>query len=150
MIAWLLAVIAGAAFLVLAADVPRVALVAGFVALGVAWLIVFTWHRRKLAELRELHVDAGQGQFTPIRHGLRWPKRCTYCHHRVESWREAGVHQDPARSPCAAQRARLEAAELAAELAEADQPKWTAEVIPGPAAGLDTMTDELEGSETER
>lgn len=133
-------VIIGALFLVLVVDVPRIALVTGFVALVIGALAVITYHRRKLAELRELHTDH-EGLLALVNKAQRWPKRCVRCHHRVWSHREASDHANPALSPCAILAETQEAAELAADRAEAEAKPWTAEVLTT-RGGVDTLTDD--------
>lgn len=139
--------LAASVFIVIAIDLPRVAVLAATVALIVCALALALHHRRKLAELREMHVDQGFGQFRPINYGLRWPKRCTYCHQRVHSWKEAGAHQDPKVSSCAVLIERNEAELAATERAQAEAVPWTATVIPrgGGAGAVDTLEDEDEG-----
>jgi hypothetical protein len=137
----LIGVIIGALFLVLVVDVPRIALVAGFVAVILGALAVVLYHRRKLAELRELHTEH-EGLYVLVSKAQRWPKRCVRCHHRIWSHREGSDHADPELSPCAAMAEAQEARELAADRAAAEAPGWTAEVIPGPRGGVDTLTDE--------
>jgi hypothetical protein len=142
----LIGVILAALFFVLTVAVPRIAIVIAFAAVLIAWLALLLWHRRKLAELRELHVDKGLGQWRPVAIGLRWPKRCVHCQLRVHNWAEAGAHQDPSRSACAAHLIAVEAREAADEQAAREAPQWTATVIPsgapGPSAGFDTMLGE--------
>jgi hypothetical protein len=142
----LIGVIIAALFVVLIIDVPRIAVVAGLVALGIGWLAVLTWHRRQLAELREREGQL-EGRWIPVNRAVRWPKRCGDCHHRVNNWAEALAHRDPDRSPCAALRAALEARADAEQLERAAAPEWTAEVIPGPRGGIDTLTDDEEGGD---
>jgi hypothetical protein len=136
-------VIIGALFLVLVVDVPRVGLVTGFVALALGALALVLWHRRQLAELRELHTEH-EGLFVLVSKAQRWPKSCVACHQRVYSHREASRHSDPALSPCAALAEAREARQLADDRAAAEAPRWTAEVIPSSRGGVDTLTDEAE------
>lgn len=135
-----LGVILAAIVVVIIVDVPRIAVLGGTVALLACWLGLALWHRRKLAELRELHT-AHEGLYALVSKAQRWPKRCVRCHHRIWSHREGNDHADPELSPCAAMAEAQEARELAADRAAAEAPGWTAEVIT-PRGGVDTLTDD--------
>lgn len=139
-----LGTLAASAFLVMVIDIPRIALLAGFVALGIGALANVLYHRRKLAELRELHVPF-KGQWRKLHAHMPWPKVCRYCSAHVWDWRAAGVHTDPELSACAA---LASAREKAAELPPEPAPQWTAAVIE--RAGMDTLTDDNEADQVER
>jgi hypothetical protein len=108
-------------------------LAAALLLLGFAGLVLY--HRRKVAELRELHSET-TGHWRRVNRLAAWPKECLSCGSPAYSWRAVGAHGDPGRSACAAHVTRLERAEAAPET-------WSATVSHGAGAGsVDTLTDD--------
>jgi hypothetical protein len=105
---------------------------AALLLLGAAGLAL--WHRRKVAELRELHNDV-IGGWRRISTVTPWPKECRSCGQPAYSWAATRVHRDQQTSACAAHLARQEAAE--------DAPvSWSVTVGPGSGEGsVDTLTE---------
>lgn len=95
------------------------------------------WHRRKLAELRDLEIGT-MGGWRRVNQFTTWPRACRACGLVAHDWRSIRTHGDPESSACAAFRARKEAAETAPETA------WTADVVTSQdgAGAIDTLTEE--------
>ena len=73
-------------------------LAAGGVGLAAAGLVL--WHRRRVAELHELHnVIVGRYRRTGF---AAWPKACQDCGAQVPDWRAVRAHDDAGTSACAA------------------------------------------------
>ena len=72
-------------------------LAAGGVLLAATGLVL--WHRRRMAELREMHnVVVGRYRRVGV---VAWPKMCRYCGATVHDWRACEAH-DGQWSACAA------------------------------------------------
>ena len=135
-------VIAGALFVIVmvrAADwAATKVLWIGAVMLVLGWAALWLYHRRKLAELRDL--EAGQlGGWRQLHPPSRWPKACRSCGATAHDWRSVRAHGDPESSACAAHQARLEAAERTPDPVSS----WTASQVRGGGTGsVDTLTDD--------
>lgn len=97
--------------------------------LGFAALALVVWHRRRMAELQQLHLTV-VGRWANVSLHKTWPKYCLDCGQEVSSWRPAAAHDDAERSPCMVAKLARDAAEMAPGLPMGG---YTAEVLDEPA-----------------
>lgn len=144
--------VALAAFAIQSADAAAAALwpLVVMLVLAFATIALFTWHRRQMAHLQQLHLVV-VGRYADVNIYRPWPKYCTDCGQTIESWRQAGAHDDETSSPCMKLRIVNDAADAAPGLparytAEVIEPKEegpTGPELPDPKAQSRAIVDKL-------
>lgn len=102
--------------------------------LVVSWSLMYLHHRRKMAEIHALRLDA-LGNWRRVHRHLPWPRYCNACGLHVHNLPEVKAHEG---SVCYAYQAWMEAG-------QPERPAWSVTVTPGGGVGaVDTLTDEIE------